>query len=416
MEVDERQRRHDPYAALRHRDFRWYIVSLFAMTLASQLQAVVVGWQVYEITHDPLSLGLMGLAEALPFIAVALPAGYLADRLNRRTICVLALAVLTACSVGLLLFSAVPGLMQRAGVGPIYGIIFLSGLARAALQPARQAMNAEIIPRTMYENAIAWRSSTWQTAAVLGPAAGGLLYGFSGAVASYGVDVMLMVLSLAGFLIVRYEPGERAPDRASILTSLVTGLRFVFSEPVILGALSLDLFSVFLGGAEALLPVFAAEILKVGPQGLGILRAAPAAGAVVMGVYLAHRRPIERAGRAMFLAVATFALAIVGFGLSRSFALSAALLVVSGMADNISVVIRSTLIQLLTPPEMLGRVSAVNSVFVGSSNELGAFESGVMARLVGTVPAVVIGGVTSLLVVGAVSRLVPPLRKLGRIT
>jgi MFS family permease len=416
MEVDERQRRHDPYAALRHRDFRWYIVSLFAMTLASQLQAVVVGWQVYEITHDPLSLGLMGLAEALPFIAVALPAGYLADRLNRRTICVLALAVLTACSVGLLLFSAVPGLMQRAGVGPIYGIIFLSGLARAALQPARQAMNAEIIPRTMYENAIAWRSSTWQTAAVLGPAAGGLLYGFSGAVASYGVDVMLMVLSLAGFLIVRYEPVERAPDRASILTSLVTGLRFVFSEPVILGALSLDLFSVFLGGAEALLPVFAAEILKVGPQGLGILRAAPAAGAVVMGVYLAHRRPIERAGRAMFLAVATFALAIVGFGLSRSFALSAALLVVSGMADNISVVIRSTLIQLLTPPEMLGRVSAVNSVFVGSSNELGAFESGVMARLVGTVPAVVIGGVTSLLVVGAVSRLVPPLRKLGRIT
>jgi MFS family permease len=408
--------RHDPYAALRHRDFRWYIISLFAMTLASQLQAVVVGWQVYAITHDPLSLGLMGLAEALPFIAVALPAGYLADRLNRRTICVLALGVLAGCAVGLLLFSAIPGLMQRAGVGPIYGIIFLSGLARAALQPARQAMGAEIIPRTMYQNAIAWRSSSWQTAAVLGPAVGGLLYGFSGAVVSYGVDVVLMVLALIGFLIVRYEPVERTPERAPILTSLVTGLRFVFREPVILGALSLDLFSVFLGGAEALLPVFASEILKVGPQGLGILRAAPAAGAVMMGVYLAHRSPIERAGRAMFLAVAVFALAIIGFGLSRSFALSVALLAVSGMADNISVVIRSTLLQLLTPPEMLGRVSAVNSVFIGSSNELGAFESGVMAKLVGTVPAVVIGGVASLVVVGVVSRLVPPLRKLGRIT
>jgi MFS family permease len=407
--------RHDPYAALKHRDFRWYVVSLFAMTLASQLQAVVVGWQVYAITHDPLSLGMMGLAEALPFIAVALPAGYLADRLNRRTISVLALAALAACSVGLLLLSALPGLLQRAGVAPIYGIIFVSGVARALLQPARQAMGAEIIPRAMYENAIAWRSSSWQTAAVLGPAMGGLLYGFAGAVASYGVDAVLMLLALVGFLVVRYLPGERTLERASIGTSLVTGLRFVFNRPVILGALSLDLFSVFLGGAEALLPIFASEILMVGPQGLGILRAAPAAGAVLMGVYLAHRPPIERAGRVMFLAVATFALAIIGFGLSRSFVVSVALLAVSGMADNISVVIRSTLLQLLTPPEMFGRVSAVNSVFIGSSNELGAFESGVMARLVGTVPAVVIGGVASLLVVGVISRAVPPLRKLGRI-
>jgi MFS family permease len=414
VDADERPP-HDSYAALKHRDFRWYTISLFAMTLASQLQAVVVGWQVYAITHDPLSLGLMGLAEALPFLAVALPAGYLADRMNRRTISVLALAVLAACSVSLLLYSAVPGLMQRAGVGPIYGIIFVSGLARALLQPARQAMGAEIIPRSMYENAIAWRSSSWQTAAVLGPAVGGLLYGFAGAIVSYGVDAVLMVLAVLSFLVVHYTPGERAPERVPIVTSLITGIRFVFSEPVILGALSLDLFSVFLGGAEALLPVFAAEILKVGPQGLGILRAAPAAGAVFMGVFLAHRPPIERAGRTMFFAVGTFALAIIGFGLSRSFVLSAALLVVSGMADNISVVIRSTLVQLLTPPAMLGRVSAVNSIFIGSSNELGAFESGVMAKLLGTVPAVVIGGMASLLVVGIVSRLVPPLRKLGRI-
>jgi MFS family permease len=408
--------RHDAYAALRHRDFRWYILSLFAMTLASQLQAVVVGWQVYAITHDPLSLGLMGLAEALPFIAVALPAGYVADRWNRRTIAVWSLAVLAVCALGLVAYSATPGLLRHAGVVPIYGIIFVSGIARSLLQPARQAFGAEIIPRAMYENAIAWRSSSWQTAAVVGPAVGGLLYGFAGPVAAYAVGAVLMIFALVGFLVVRYVPGERELDGVPILAGLVTGLRFVWSEPVILAALSLDLFSVFLGGAEALLPVFAAEILKVGPQGLGILRAAPAGGAVLMGVYLAHRGPIERAGRAMLIAVATFALTIIGFGLSKSFLLSAALLTVSGMADNVSVVIRSTLLQLLTPPEMLGRVSAVNSVFIGSSNELGAFESGVAARLLGAVPAVVLGGTASLAVVAITARLVPRLRQLGRIS
>lgn len=408
--------RHDAYAALRHRDFRWYILSLFAMTLASQLQAVVVGWQVYAITHDPLSLGLLGLAEALPFIAIALPAGYVADRWNRRTITVCSLSVNVACAVGLLAFSATPGLMQRAGVTPVYAIIFVSGIARSLLQPARQALGAEIIPRTMYENAIAWRSSSWQTAAVIGPAIGGLLYGFAGPVAAYATGAVLMTFALIGFLTIHYAPSARASTNTPILTGLVTGLRFVWNEPVILAALSLDLFSVFLGGAEALLPVFASEILKVGPQGLGILRAAPAAGAVLMGVFLAHRGPIERAGRAMLLAVATFALAIIGFGLSTSFLLSGALLMVSGMADNVSVVIRSTLLQLLTPPEMLGRVSAVNSVFIGSSNELGAFESGVAARLLGAVPAVVLGGTASLLVVGLTARLVPRLRTLGRIT
>jgi MFS family permease len=357
----------------------------------------------------------MGLAEALPFIAVALPGGYLADRMNRRTLSVMALMVSAGCSLGLLALSASPTLLQQFGVRPIYAIIFVSGIARGVLQPARQAMSAEIIPRSMYENAIAWRSSTWQTAAVIGPAVGGLLYGFAGPVAAYTVDVAVMLFAVVGFMLVRYLPGERRLDGQSVLEGLVTGLRFVWREPIVLAALSLDLFSVFLGGAEALLPVFASEILNVGPQGLGILRAAPAAGAVLMGVYLAHRGPIERAGRSMLIAVATFALAIIGFGLSTSFVLSALLLTVSGMADNVSVVIRSTLVQLLTPPEMLGRVSAVNSVFVGSSNELGAFESGVAARLIGTVPAVVLGGTASLLVVLATARLVPRLRQLGRI-
>ncbi|MDQ2666916.1 MAG: MFS transporter [Gemmatimonadota bacterium] len=405
---------HDPYVSLRHREFRWYIVSLFAMTLGTQLQAVVVGWQVYSITHDPLSLGLIGLAEALPFIAVALPAGYLADRLNRRTVAVVGLAVLAMCAIALLALS-LEGVLTRVGVAPIYVVIFASGIARSLLQPARQALSSELVPRDHLPNAIAWRSSSWQIAAVVGPAVGGLLYGFSGPVAAYSVDVALMICALLGMLTMRYQPGVWTPSDRSIGTNLLVGLRFVFGQPVILAALSLDLFSVFLGGAEALLPVFASEVLHIGPQGLGVLRAAPAAGAVTMGLYLAHRRPFERAGRSMLLAVAVFAVCIIGFGLSTSFWLSLGLLAVSGMADSVSVVIRSTLVQMLTPTDMLGRASAVNSVFVGSSNELGAFESGVAARLLGAVPAVVLGGVASLAVVGLTARLVPALRKLERI-
>jgi len=406
---------HDSYAALRHREFRWFIVSLFAMVVSSQLQAVVVGWQVYGLTHDPLSLGLIGLAEALPFIGIALPAGYLADRRNRRAISVSALFVLACCSITLYALSARPSLLLRVGIVPIYVVIFVSGVTRGILQPARQALSAEIIPRSMFQNAIAWRSSTWQTASVIGPAIGGLLYGFAGAGVSYAVAALLMLVALAAFLMMRYTPLPRGMQSESMVAELLTGLRFVWSEHVILAALSLDLFSVFLGGAEALLPVFASEILKVGPQGLGLLRAAPAAGAVTMGIFLAHRPPFRRAGRTMLLAVAVFALAIIGFGLSRSFYLSLGLLALSGMADNVSVVIRSTLIQLLTPTQMLGRVSAVNSIFIGSSNELGAFESGVAARLFGTVRAVVLGGSAALLVVGLTARLVPRLRNLGRI-
>ncbi|MDB4914752.1 MAG: transporter [Gemmatimonadetes bacterium] len=409
--------RHDSYVALRDPRFRSYILSIFCMTLASQLQAVVVGWQVYEITHDPLSLGLIGLAEALPFIAIALPAGYVADRWDRRKICVWAMVVLAICSLSLLVLSAVPGMLARVGAAPIYTVIFASGIARSLLQPARIALSSELVPRAVLPNAIAWRSSSWQTAAVAGPALGGLLYGFSGAAASYSVDATLMVIALVGMLVIRYERGEQAITQDSaILSSLVTGLTFVFGEPVILAAMALDLFSVFLGGAEALLPVFASEILKVGPEGLGVLRAAPAAGAVVMGLILAHRPPLARAGRSLLIAVALFSLTIIGFGLSTSFFLSLGLLAVSGMADAVSVNIRSTLLQLLTPSEMMGRVSAVNSVFVGSSNELGAFESGVAARLLGAVRAVVLGGVAALVVVGATARLVPRLRRLEKIS
>jgi hypothetical protein len=294
-------------------------------------------------------------------------------------------------------------------------VIFTSGLARSFLQPARNALGAEIVERPLFPNAVAWRSSTWQTAAVLGPALGGLIYGFASPRVAYIADAIMMVIALATFWLIEYEPREPIVEHDSIAESLRLGLKFVFRESVLLSALTLDLFSVLLGGAEALLPVFADQILHVGPQGLGILRAAPAAGALVASVYLAHRPPIKRAGRTLLRAVATFALCIIVFGISRSFILSVALLAISGMADNVSVLIRSTLLQVLTPEHLLGRVSSVNSIFVGSSNELGAFESGVAARLFGTVPSVVLGGLASLGVVVGIGASVPRLRRLGRI-
>ena len=405
---------HDPYVALRTPNFRRFIASSLAMTLAAQLQGTVVAWQVYAITRDPLSLGLIGLAEALPFIGVALFAGHVADRLDRRRIALAALAALLACSAALLALTVRP-LAGRGQLLAIYGVIVVSGVARSFLQPARVALGAELVPREQYANAVTWRTSSWQLAAVLGPALGGLLYGFAGPAVAYVADVVLMGAALACMAAVRVAPRALAPAAESMFESLASGVRFVRGQPVLLGALTLDLFSVLFGGAVALLPVFAAEILRVGPQGLGLLRAAPAAGAVVMSLLMAHRPPLQRAGRALLWAVALFGLAMIGFGLSRHFWLSVGLLAFSGMADTVSVVIRSTLLQLLTPEQLLGRVSSVNSIFIGSSNEIGAFESGVAARLLGTVASVVLGGVATLGVVAATAARVPELRRLRTI-
>jgi len=384
------------------------------MTVGAQVQGVVVAWQIYDITHDPLSLGLIGLAEALPFIGLSLYAGHIADRFNRRRIALIGLLVMLGCSVSLLAFNLVPGFLRTYGAWPFYSVIFVSGIARSFLQPSRNALGAEIVPRSLYSNAVAWRSSTWQGAAVVGPALGGLLYGFTSATFAYVFDSVLMALAVLAFTWIAYE-ARPTSTRESVAESLQSGVRFVWRESVLLAALTLDLFSVLLGGAEALLPVFADRILHVGPEGLGVLRAAPAAGAVLVSIYLAHRPPFERAGRTLLSAVAVFALCIIGFGLSRSFVLSVALLGLSGVADNVSVLIRGTLLQTLTPPQLLGRVSSVNSIFIGSSNELGAFESGVTAKLLGTVPAVVLGGVASLAVVGIIGVVVPRLRTLRRI-
>jgi MFS family permease len=407
--------RHDPYAALRILNFRWFIYSLLAMTMATQIQAIVVSWQIYELTRDPLSLGLIGLAEAVPFIGFALFAGHVADRSERLRISLVALAVLLCCSLALFGFTLRPGIVTTGRVWPIYAVIFCSGIARSFLQPARSALGAELVPRDMYPNAVTWRSSTWQLAEVVGPAIGGLVYGFGSARAAYGVDAVLMMIGLACLARLKHAAVRGAPGDESFVQSLATGVRFVRSQPVVLGALTLDLFSVLFGGAVALLPVFAGEILHVGPEGLGILRAAPAVGAVLMSLVLAHRRPLSRAGRTLLVSVALFGLAIIGFGLSRNFFLSTGLLAVSGMADTVSVVVRSTLLQVMTPNHLLGRVASVNAIFIGSSNELGAFESGTAARLIGTVPSVVFGGLATLLVVATTAVKVPQLRRLREI-
>jgi MFS family permease len=405
---------HDPYVSLRNPSFQWYVASMVALTLGTMIQATVVAWQVYALTRDPLSLGLVGLAEALPFIGAALYAGHVADRHDRKRLSLLAIGVQTSAAAVLLGYTLRPEVLAGGRVWPIYAVVFTSGLARSFLQPARTALGAEIVPRETFANAVAWRSSLWQVAAVVGPALGGVLYGFADARAAYAVEVALCAAGWLLYMRIAYTRRPTTPREGTIGENLTIGIRFLLTQPELLGAQLLDLFSVLFGGAVALLPIFTSEILHVGPQGLGVLRAAPAAGAVVVSVFLAHRR-LRRAGAALFLCVAGFGLCWIFFALSRSFWLSLGLLALSGMLDMVSVVIRSTLLTLRTPQNLLGRVSAVNQIFIGSSNEIGSFESGVAARLLGTVNSVILGGLVTLGVVGVTAWRIPSLRSLDEL-
>jgi MFS family permease len=406
--------RHDPYVSLRNPNFLWYVASLVSLTLGTQIQATVVAWQVYAITKDPLSLGLVGLAEALPFITAALYAGHIADRHDRKLLALIALAVQFGCAIALLLLTVYARRLLSVTILPIFVVVGVSGLARSLLQPARTALGAEIVPRETYTNAITWRSSLWQFAAVVGPAAGGIIYGFSGARLAYIVETVLCAIALLLFAQIAYTRLPAVVTEMTIGENLTVGIRFLMTQPELLGAQLLDLFSVLFGGAPALLPIFASDILHVGPQGLGILRAAPAAGAVLISVLLVHRR-MRKAGPMLFICVAAFGACWILFALSRWFWVSLALLVISGMLDNVSVVIRSTLLTLRTPPHLLGRVSAVNQIFIGSSNEIGSFESGVAAKLLGTVRSVIFGGLITLGVVGVTAWRIPPLRRLDEL-
>jgi MFS family permease len=402
---------HDAYASLRSPDFRRILASYAASTVAREAQIVVIGWQVYAQTNDPLTLGLIGLSEALPFISVALYAGHLADRLTRRTIALAGTLGMLLSGVALWLYTV----LHVRSVWPVYLVIFLSGIARSFTRPAVTALSAEVVQREIYPNAVAWRSSTWQFAAILGPALGGIAYGMVGPAGAYIGVVALMLVAMLAVAAVRHRVAPAIDNAVPVGESLKIGVRFILDDPVMLGAMTLDLFAVLFGGATALLPAFA-QLLKAGPQGLGVLRAAPAAGSILIGLWVAHRPPLRRAGTVLFVVVSCFGLLMIAFALSRNFWLSFAILVVSGMFDNVSVIIRGTLLQVRTPAHLLGRVSSVNQIFIGASNEIGAFESGVAARLMGIVPSVIFGGAMTLVVVGAIAMTFPALRRLQAIS
>ncbi len=407
------QNQNDAYAVWRIGNFRRFITGRFFLTFAIQMQSVIVGWQVYDITHDVFSLGLIGLSEAIPFLAMALFAGHVADLVNRKTIISIAATVYVLAAIVLLYMSYVmPSLYLTSGVLPLYIVIAVTGLARAFFYPAQSAYMAQIVPRSLYANSSTWNSTIWHIAAVSGPAVGGLVYGFAGIHAAFICVVFFSALSLSFFYTSKSVPLPLRQVKEKIFTSLSTGLKFVFGHQVLLGALALDMFAVLFGGAVALLPVFASEVLHTGPQGLGFLRAAPALGAVLMAMILAYHPPIHRSGIKLLWAVGGFGACIIFFALSGNFFLSLGLLALSGMFDNVSVIIRGTILQMYTPDEMRGRVASVNSLFVGSSNELGSFESGLAARLMGLIPSVVFGGGMTVLIVLVTAGFAPKLRKM----
>jgi predicted MFS family arabinose efflux permease len=395
---------------LRNRSFLKLLSFRFQIAVAYQIIAVVVGWHIYQLTHDPFALGLIGLAEVIPYFCSALFAGYIVDHYSRRTFGVLASLVLS-CNA-LVLTAVASGWIGGNALPWIYASIAAGGVARAFIGPSYSALFALVLQREHYASAAGIGSSVFQAALVLGPALGGILVGWSSLSVAYGVAAILSLVAAASlFLLHIAEPPPAAS--APVFASIAEGLRFVFSNQIILGAQTLDMFAVLFGGAVAMLPAFIHDIFHYGPEGLGILRAAPAIGAIATGVILA-RHPLNRhAGKALLAAVAGFGVCIILFALTARFWAAAFLLLLSGAFDGVSVVMRTAIMQLMTPDTMRGRVSAINGIFIGSSNELGAFESGVAARLMGLAPSVVFGGTMSLLIVAATARLAPRLRTLN---
>jgi MFS family permease len=402
-----------PYAALFIRDFRLFILSRFCVTLAIQIQSVVVAWQVYEITKDPWMLGLIGLAEAIPSILVSLYAGHIADVVERKRIIVICLFALAMCSGALLLLTTplASGLLT-ANITPIYLVIIISGLARGFLTPAVFSFMPQLVSRELYPNAITWNSTLWETASISGLAFGGVIFGFFGVTTAYSIDFSLMLIGLTSSLLIARKPLPPHSNDESTLHKIWAGLKFVFDNKIILSAITLDLFAVLFGGAVGLLPFFADKILHVGSEGLGILRAAPSIGALIMAFYITHHPIRKHAGPMLLSCVAGFGACMILFGISENFWLSLTLLVLSGAFDCVSVIIRGTLLQTLTPENMKGRVSAVNNIFIGSSNEIGIAESGYVAKKIGVISSVVVGGFLTLGVVGITTWVSKSIRKL----
>ena len=382
----------DSFAALRFREFRSYLGMRFFFTFAYQMQAVVLGLYIYDLTHDPLALAFIGLCEAIPSISIALYGGYIADKSEKKGLLLKIFASVLLCSLVMLTFTSKRANVEIGTLLPIlYSMIFCIGLARGFFGPTTFSIMGQIIPKKLYPNGATWSSSSWQLASILGPAAGGLIYGNFGITTSYTVIVSFIVVALICILFLKIHPPTFIP-KESIFKSLTEGVQFVFRSKMMLAALSLDLFSVFFGGAVALLPIIAIDILHVGSEGAGYMRAAASLGSVVTMLVMTKYPPMNKPWRNLLIAVTGFGVSIILYGLSTSFYLTLFFLFCEGAFDSVSVVIRSTIMQLLTPDQMRGRVSAVNSMFIGSSNELGAFESGLTAKLMRTVPAVVFGG------------------------
>ena len=392
----------DPYAALRFREFRSYLGMRFFFTFAYQMQAVIIGFHIYHLTQDPLALGFVGLCEAIPAISVALYGGYIADKSEKRGLLLRIFSGVFLCTLVMLIATSSqmhPYVPTSAIVPIMYLMVFGIGLARGFFSPATFSLMAQIIPKHLYPNSSTWNSSSWQAASILGPMAGGLTYAFFGITITYCIIIGFISIAIVCIFFLKPHPPAFIPQH-SIVKSLTEGVQFVFKSKMMLGAMSLDLFSVFFGGAVALLPVFANDILKVGSEGLGFMRAAASSGAVLTMLAMTRFSPMNRPWRNLLIAVTGFGTSIICYGLSKNFYLTLVFLFAEGAFDSISVIIRSTIMQLLTPDEMRGRVSAVNTMFIGSSNEIGAFESGLTAKLMRTVPAVVFGGSMTILVAG----------------
>lgn len=396
----------DRFAAFRHRAFTLYFTARFLSTFGLQIISVAVGWQIYDLTRNPFDLGLVGLIQFLPALVLILFTGAAADRYGRRTIMMVCEIIIGACALALLVLTW----RGLTSVLPIFAVLLVIGISRAFFAPASQSLAPNLVPARDLPNAIAWNSTSWQTATIVGPVAGGLLYGL-GPIMPYLVALGLFVLGTIAIILVP-PPMQRGRSETQSWKALVAGFSYVRHQKIVLGAISLDMFAVLLGGAVALMPVFARDVLELGPTGLGWLRAAPGIGAIGMAIFLASRPMRRHAGVAMFIAVGAFGAATMVFGLSTSPLVSICALVVMGASDMISVYVRQSLVQLWTPDELRGRVSAVNMVFIGASNELGEFRAGTMAALIGPVAAVVIGGAGTLAVAFAWSFGFPALRQI----
>jgi MFS family permease len=396
------QPKKDSFAALRYKDFRVYLSQRFFFTFAYQMQTTVLGFYIYALTHSKVAIALIGLSEAIPAVGLALYGGYIADKYEKRKMLLLIFVGVFISSFVMFIttLKSMGGYVHTGWIVPImYAMIFCNGIARAFFGPATFTIYANSIPREIYPNGATWSSQSWQVASILGPFAGGFIYAFAGGITGCFL-VILSFLAIALVLVYRLRkyPAVFIP-KESIYKSLKEGIHFVFGNKMMIGALSLDLFSVFFGGVVALLPVFALDILHVGSEGLGLMKMASSLGAALTMIVMVRYSPLNKPWRNLLIAVTGFGLCIIGFGLSRSFLLTIFFLFGQGAFDSISVIIRGTLVQLLTPDHMRGRVSAVNSMFIGSSNEIGDFESGIAAQLLGTIPAVLFGGCITLAIV-----------------